>query len=404
MLSGAGASIAAACAPARRARKDLVVWHAYRGREADAFAKIIQHYNDALPKDAARVRAVAVPFDAFADKISAAIPQGKGPDVFIFAHERLGGWVEGGRTIAPIGFWLDAQKRKEFLPGLLDAVTYREEVYGLPLNYKSIALIYNKAMIAQAPDTSSALVRMAQEHTQAARGRYGIAYPYDDFFYHAALQNGFGGGVFDAKGAPILDHPGNLAASALLLKWKNDAPTMPADASGALIQTLFNQRRAAMVLSGPWFIGEAAKDIDLGVAPLPRLDESAGAPIRPWMTVEAAFITKQSPRQEEAFAFAAHLSGETAGAIMTSEGGQLHANRAVYALDSVKKDAIAQGFRRQMETAIAMPNKPEMTLVWSPADVALKRVVKGEASPAAAWRDAQATLVDSIAALHRSQS
>jgi arabinogalactan oligomer / maltooligosaccharide transport system substrate-binding protein len=48
-----------------------------------------------------------VPYDAYADKITAAVPRGKGPDVFIYAQDRLGGWVEAGNTIEPIDFFLD---------------------------------------------------------------------------------------------------------------------------------------------------------------------------------------------------------------------------------------------------------------------------------------------------------
>ena len=48
-----------------------------------------------------------MPYDAFADKITAAVPRGKGPDVFIFAQDRLGGWMEAGNTVEPLDFFLD---------------------------------------------------------------------------------------------------------------------------------------------------------------------------------------------------------------------------------------------------------------------------------------------------------
>ena len=53
------------------------------------------------------VKTLAVPYDAYADKITASVPRGKGPDVFIFAQDRLGGWVEAGQTIEPIDFFVD---------------------------------------------------------------------------------------------------------------------------------------------------------------------------------------------------------------------------------------------------------------------------------------------------------
>jgi maltose-binding protein MalE len=85
--------------------------------------------------------------------------------------------------------------------------------------------------------------------------------------------------------------------------------------------------------------------------------------------------------------------------IMARDGGQLHACQAVYDMPEVKADPVALAYKAQLESAIPMPNIPEMTLIWSPADKAMKRIVKGEASPTAAWRDAQTEVAEAIAAL-----
>ena len=92
------------------------------------------------------------------DKISAAVPRGKGPDVFIFAQDRLGGWVEAGNTVEPVDFFLDDATKARFIPSTLEAMTYRGSVYALPLNYKVITLIYNKKLVPVPPKTSTELV------------------------------------------------------------------------------------------------------------------------------------------------------------------------------------------------------------------------------------------------------
>ena len=53
-----------------------------------------------------------------------------------------------------------------------------------------------------------------------------------------------------------------------------------------------------MVFSGPWFLGEIAPGIDYGLAPLPSIDEAGGKPMRPWMTVEGAYIAAPSKRRK----------------------------------------------------------------------------------------------------------
>ena len=170
---------------------DLVVWHAYRGGEKAAFEKVVELYNMKMAGKGIKVTTLAIPYDAYADKISAAVPRGKGPDVFIYAQDRLGGWIESGKTVEPIDFFMDDATRNRFLPGMLDAMTYRGSVYGLPLNYKSITLIYNKALIKTPPRTSSELVKIAKQHTNIESGRYGLVYFYNNFYFQIAINQVF---------------------------------------------------------------------------------------------------------------------------------------------------------------------------------------------------------------------
>ncbi|MCI0611707.1 ABC transporter substrate-binding protein, partial [bacterium] len=59
------------------AAQELVVWHAYRAEEKAAFEKVVAAYN-ASKGGKVKITTLAVPYDAFADKITAAVPRGKG--------------------------------------------------------------------------------------------------------------------------------------------------------------------------------------------------------------------------------------------------------------------------------------------------------------------------------------
>jgi len=98
----AAVALTALVAAPATAPPKLVVWHAYRAEEKAALEKVaaaltrrIQHAREHL----------AVPYDAFADKISAAVPRGKGPDVFIYAQDRLA-LDRSGNTVEPIDFFI----------------------------------------------------------------------------------------------------------------------------------------------------------------------------------------------------------------------------------------------------------------------------------------------------------
>lgn len=397
MLAGAGLLLAANIAFSA----DLVVWHAYRGEEKTAFEKTVAMFNEAHKADGISVRSLAVPFDAYADKITAAVPRGRGPDVFIFAQDRLGGWVEGGQTVEPIDFFIEDETLESLIPDLMAPMTYRGTVYGLPFNYKSITLIYNKALVKNPPKTSTELVATAKKLTDASIGNFGLAYEYSNYFFHAALMNAFGGRVFDPGPTPSVNIPENVKAVNQMMTWYKTDGILPADPSAALIGSLFNSGKAAMVLSGPWFLSEVEKGVDFGLAMLPTVDEAGGKPMAPWLTVEGIYISAGSKHKEAAYELLTFMVSDEAALVMATEGGQLPSNLAVYENPKVANDPVLSAFRAQLETAVPMPNYAEMTLMWSPVTTAMNKIVKGSASPEVALGEAQSTLTKSIAALRK---
>jgi arabinogalactan oligomer/maltooligosaccharide transport system substrate-binding protein len=401
LLTAAVCLCALGLLPLPASAAEIVLWHSYRAEEKAALEKLVAQYNKDNAAKGNSVKTLAVPYDAFADKITATVPRGQGPDLFIFAQDRLGGWIEAGNTIEPIDFYLDDNLRKLYIPTTLDAMTYRGTTYGLPLNYKVIALIYNKKLVTTPPKTSGELVATAKKLTNKKAGSFGLAYAYSDFYYHAALMNGFGGGVFDAKINPTVNSAENVKSIEHLLKWINKDGILPAEPSSALITSLFNEGKAGMVFSGPWFLGEIAKGIEYGIAPLPTLDEAGGKPMRPWMTVEGVYVTAPSKNKEAAFEFAKFLTSATAAKVMALEGRQSPASTEVYNDAQVSKDPMLKAFRDQVEVAVPMPNVPAMSMVWSPATSAMNAILKKTSTPKAALDEAQKAVAKDMEKLRK---
>lgn len=392
--------IAAALAPAALlAQTEVVVWHAYRGGEKTAFEKVVAQYNASQNK--VKVSPLAVPYDAFADKITAAVPRGKGPDIFIYAQDRLGGWVEAKNTIEPIDFYLDKNLTGRYLPSTMQAMTYRKTTYGLPLNYKVMTMIYNKALVPNPPKTTGELVKVAKSLTNASAGRFGLAYWYSNWYYHAPLFNAFGGGVFDAAGKPVVNSAANVKSVDLMMKWFTQDKILPAEPSTALITSLFNEGKAAIVFSGPWFLEEVSPKIQVGLATLPTVDEAGGKPMKPWITVEGVYIAAPSKNKDAAFEFAKYLTDVPASKVMALEGSQSPANKNVYADPQVAANPTLKAFRAQVDNAVPMPNVPEMTMMWSPVTTAMNGIVKKTSAPKAALDAAQKDVAASIAKLKK---
>ncbi|KUJ83621.1 hypothetical protein AWR36_007160 [Microbulbifer flavimaris] len=379
--------------------RELLLWHGYRGAERQALDALLEEFNRAHPETP--VRALAVPFGSFPDKLSAALPRGQGPDLFIYAHDRIGGWSETGHMIAPMEALLPEGVLERFPPSLLDAMSYKGRLYGLPLNFKSTALIYNRALVSAPPATVAEMIDRAQQLTSRERGRFGLAYSYTEPFFHGALMNALGRGPFDNSGELALDSEANIRSLELLESWARHDRVLPEEPNSTLVTNLFNQGRAAMVISGPWLLGEIDPSIDFGVAPLPRL--VGERPLSPWIAVEGLFLSPWSKQQQAAVSLMAFLTSTASAERLALEGGHLPANLAAFDNPQLASDPVTMAFRRQLDTAVPIPNHPAMTLLWKPLETVLKKVVKGAAQPADELQRLQEQLSKDLAALENTQ-
>lgn len=379
---GALAALAAGCAGPGDDR--LTLWHAYRGGEARALELACAQIAAARPELA--VRLVAIPFDAFVNKVSVAVPNGNGPDLFLYAHDRVGDWAARG-ILEPIEFWVDLPLVERFFPRTLDALVYRGALYGLPLAFKTLALFRDTTLVPSAPETTAEL----EATVRALRTRdpkiQGIAWELDSLYFHAPWLHGFGGSVYvDEHDTLALDRPEAAASLAFVRRWQREH-IIPEEATSALITSLFRARSLAFAVNGPWFRGELEGHDGWAVSPLPTISET-GRKAAPFLGVEAAMISAKGPRRRLAFELALALTSDDLAPLRWKEGGQLPANKGIYGDPAVEADPIASAFRGQVDATVAMSNRPHMRQVWSPVKRALSKAIVGGADPRAALAEA----------------
>ncbi|RME22000.1 MAG: extracellular solute-binding protein, partial [Deltaproteobacteria bacterium] len=355
------------------------LWHAYRGEEAAAIDALVDEWN-ATHADV-QVDALAIPYAGFFSKLEAAAPRGNGPDLFIAAHERIGAWRQAG-LVRPFP---DGEDARDYHPATVAALTYDDDLVGLPLAYKCLALFLNRALLDRPPTTTDELVELLPGLT--GDQRFGLAYVFTDPYMHAPWMHGFGGGVFADDGRVDLARAGNAESMAFVLDLQ-DRGLLPEEPTSALITDLFNQGRAAMVISGPWFLGEISPDIDFFVAPLPTVSQT-GRPASPYLTVDGAFVSAFAEHPDEAMQVARFLAGPDAARRRALEGRQAVASLTAAADPEVAADPILAAFRRQLDAAIPMPSVPEMQATWEPLARALRRVTRHAMTPEAAVEGAQ---------------
>jgi multiple sugar transport system substrate-binding protein len=164
-----------------------------------------------------------------------------------------------------------------FAKGILSAGTYKGKVYGLAPAVSTIALIYNKDMLAEAgvavPRTWDELKAAAAELTRP--GRYGMAVDANATFEGTwqFLPFLWSNGGDEKK----LDTPQAAQALQLWVDLVNSGSMSKSvlNWTQADVHDQFVAGKAAMMINGPWRIADLNKDKNLrwGVAPIPVRQE-----------------------------------------------------------------------------------------------------------------------------------
>jgi len=374
----------------------LVVWHAYTGGEEQALEQVVQTWNQAQRSagdDPSLVEAVSIPYGSMADKLQAAIPRGHGPDVFIFAHDLVGQWVAQGLvrklddlirvppTLAPL------------VPGSAGPLTDGGALWGLPLSLKSLALFYRTDLVPEPPRTTEAIFALGARLRSEAPGqprRYGLAYDAANFFCHAAWLHAFGGSIIPpGSELPRLYTPQQVAALKFVVGMQQRGD-IPQEMTSVLVTQFFNQGRAAMVINGPWFIGEIERGVPYGVAPLPIVSET-GRAAAPLTTIEAGYLSAYTRSPQKSAQFLSYLVGSEAALVRARVGRQSVTTLSVWQHADVQRDPVLRGFYGQLGDLVYSPTHPAMRSFWDPGEKALRQGLRG-VSPDGALAAAQQQL------------
>jgi maltose-binding protein MalE len=353
----------------------VVLWHTYSGDERAALEESVRAIEAADPSR--RIALVAVPYEAFADKVTNAIPNGNGPDLFVFAHDRIGDWVASG-LLEPVEYYVDDALADRYAGEALAALAYRGSLYGLPLAVKSLALYYRTDLVSAPPTTTDELLALGRSLTGG--GRYGLVYKNTDLYGHAPWLFGFGGRLFDEAGAVDLDGHAAIEAARFARSLTGAGGIVPPDVDGAAVATLFGAGRAAMAISGPWLAGELEPGVPWAVTTLPEVS-ATGLPARPFLGAEGVLMSSRARDKDAAFAVMAALASDEAALLRARRARQVVASTAAYLAADGGGDPVLATFRRQADLAVIMPASPEMRMVWTPYETALQAIVAQGARP-----------------------
>ncbi len=385
MLLGLALMLASSACQSDRNTESILLWHAYSGAELEALEEAVAtvEANSDL-----QIRLVGVPYEAFADKLTAAIPNGNGPDLFIFAHDRIGHWNANG-LIEPIEFYVDTNVADRFAYEAIAAMSYDDSLYGLPLAVKSVALFYRTDLLKAAPTQTSEFFDMAALY-KAEAPSYDLVYENTNLYPHAAWLHGFGAPLF-VEGTRS-DVASREAVAALEFARKLDREgVVPGGVDSRMVATLFNEGKAAMAISGPWFQNDIRDGVPWAVATMPTVSET-GLVAKPFLGVEGILMSSRSKKKERAFQALELLTQDAIAISRARHAKQIVPNIAAYEDPALAGDAALMTFRAQLDETLPMSASPAMRSVWTPYQSALMKVIDQEVDAADALRAAEAEI------------
>ena len=327
------------------------------------------------------VNIVSVPFDQLPDKFIQSAPKGQGPDIVVtLPQDRLGQLAASGVIEAMDKY---VTSKTDLDRTALSAMTYNGKLFGLPMFAEAVAVIYNKKLLPNGvPTTWDAFIKAAQANT--GNGKFGFLVDLSNAYMNYGIFSAYGSYVFKNTGGTLnvkdvgLANAGADKAVSLLNDLRYKYNLIPEGVDGGVAKSAFTDGRLAMLMTGPWDMGDIKKaGIDYGIGALPT-PPGASAKWSPFVGVQGVMLNAYGKNKAAAANLAKALVSSPAQVAFNKAGGRIPAS--ISARVQLKTDPVVVGFGKSISAGTPMPNVPQMSAVWGPWSNAVAQSVQ-KASP-----------------------
>ena len=348
----------------------LTVWESTSG--ADTFIKEAgRAFNKLYPN--INIEFVNVELGDAAGQIALDGPAGVGPDLFAAPNHTSNVLVPSGLVLpSPQQDYL----KEKLTDGSVTAITYDEQLYGVPIASEGYAVFYNRALISddEIPATFEDLVKWSADFEAANPGKYGFLMNVTEGYYTQTFctispeKRLFG--EFGTDGTVT-----NLNDEACVenFAWmvENLRPVMniaAADIDQNTLQKTFVDGNAAMFVTGLWDVSTFQEaEIDFGVTTFPTLPGSDVIP-EVFSSARVIYTSAFTAHPDEANAFALFLISDE----MQQLRYELCGSSPTTSVE-VESDYIT-GFAEQMGHSFPTPVIQQMDAYWEAMNSASQNI------------------------------
>jgi multiple sugar transport system substrate-binding protein len=254
-------------------------------KQVPAVEEIVKLFNEKYPN--IKVKTELTPYGQYFQKLETAATGGALPDVMWMNGAHVEQYAEG-KVILPLS---DLAKKDNFSldnypKSLIDLYTVDGKVYGIPKDFDTTGLWYNKKIFDAAgmpyPDDTwdwNKLKEVATKLTNKDKGIWGYAALMGNQggYYDFIWQNG--GYIISDDGKSVgFDQPEAIEALKYNISFIKEglSPTQ-AQMTETAASELFSSGKVAMMFDGPWMVPEYKNNPDLNVAVVPKGKQRAVA-------------------------------------------------------------------------------------------------------------------------------
>ncbi|MFB9375899.1 extracellular solute-binding protein [Kineococcus gynurae] len=329
---------------------------------------------------------------------------GNGPDIVVGAHDWIGNMVQNG-AVDPLQ--LTAENLTSYAPIAVTAVTYNEQLYGLPYGVEALVLYRNTALAPDEPGTLDDAFAKGLELKSAGTVESAFNLPVGelgDAYHMQPLYTSMGGYVFgrNADGSYNPDdlgvgQAGSIAAAEKIRSiGEQGSGVLTRSVSGDNSIALFADGKAPYLLSGPW----ARADIDeAGIQyAFQAVPGFAGQqPAQPFAGVQAFFVASKGKNKAFAQEFVGNAMNTEESMKAMYEGAKIPPTLLSLQESEVAADPQLQAFLDAANNGAPMPSIPQMAAVFEPLGQGYSALVGGADAPTT-MQQTGTTIADAIAA------
>lgn len=363
------------------------IWDAIQEPGMRAIADAFEEENPGI-----KVNVEVTPWEQYWTKLESSAQGGSMPDVFWMHSNEIANYSEGNILMDLSETFENSESvsMDQFPEELVELYSVEEELLGVPKDYDTIGLWYNKALFDEAgieyPDenwTWDDLLAAAQELTDEEAGVYGVlATPGRQEGYHNFIYQNNGYVISEDKTQSGFREDETIEATqwyADLIVKHGVSPTPSQFADNSNL-TFFQSGRGAMAFFGSWMTAQMANNEytaeNVDVAPLPQGEKEATI-----FNGLANSVAENTEYPQEAQKFVEFLSSEKA---MKLQGENGSAIPALEGTDTTFNEAYpefnTQVFIDQMEYGVIKPYSKQTTRWENVENEQLIPVFAGEKS------------------------